>query len=363
MHTPRILLVDDDLALLEALPHMIALQVHGVVVDTSVTALGALEQIQEHDYDAIVSDIKMPGMDGLELLTKIQELQPEVPTLLITGHADQTLITQALRGGAYDFIHKPIDRVAFVASLHRAIQTRELRRRVHEQQRALEQHAHSLEHLIEKRTRELLAASEAMELLVRDLLDISRIESDRLFLHPRRCDLIELCQHVLHAYTVGAGLALSFTSTELSLEVEVDRDRLSQVLINLLFTARKCSPRGSPITIMLQHVGDEAIITVTERSESGPEETIPEEFTHVYSRGEAVAYTDVSAQAGLGLYLAQKLVEQHGGRIQAQRDMQTGCTFSIILPVPALPTAELPDESRHTGKHPTPFHPPQWLIS
>src|SRR2546428_8819170 len=128
MNSPRILLVDDDTALLQALPHMVALRIHGVQVDTSDSATGALEQIQERDYDAIVSDIKMPEMDGLELLTKIQELRPEVPTLLITGNADQAFFIQALRGGAYDFIQKQIDRVYFVAALHRAINVRTCRR-------------------------------------------------------------------------------------------------------------------------------------------------------------------------------------------------------------------------------------------
>ena len=79
--------------------------------------------------------------------TKIQELRPDTPTLLITGHADQALVIQALRNGAYDFIEKPIDRVYFVAALHRAIQARQLRRQVQGQQQALEQHALMLEQL------------------------------------------------------------------------------------------------------------------------------------------------------------------------------------------------------------------------
>src|ERR1700676_1494789 len=166
METPHILLVDDDIALLEALPHMIALRIHGVQVDTSDSSHKALDQIQKHDYDAIVSDIKMPGMDGLELLAKIQELRPETPTLLITGHADQELVTQALRGGAYDFIQKPIDRVYFVAALHRAIQTHQLRRQVQEQQEALQLHYEKMEQLVEQRTRELLATNEVMDVLV-----------------------------------------------------------------------------------------------------------------------------------------------------------------------------------------------------
>ncbi|MDQ2716576.1 MAG: response regulator [Chloroflexota bacterium] len=148
-NAPRILLVDDDSALLQALPHMMALRMHGVEVDPCDRAERALELLQERDYDAIVSDIKMPGMDGMELLAKIQELRPEIPTLLITGHVEQALIVRALQGGAYDFIQKPIDRVYFVAALHRAIQTRQLRRQVQEQQVTIEQYAQTWERVME----------------------------------------------------------------------------------------------------------------------------------------------------------------------------------------------------------------------
>src|SRR6266700_3911766 len=156
---PQILLVDDDVALLQALPQALSLKMDNVQVDTCDSAFEALEQIQEHEYDAIVSDIKMPGMDGLALLEKIQELQPETPTLLITGHGDHDLAIQALRGGAYDFIQKPIDRDYLVAALQRAIQTHQLRCQVLEQQLALELHARSLERMVQKRTSELVEAN------------------------------------------------------------------------------------------------------------------------------------------------------------------------------------------------------------
>src|SRR6266702_4962248 len=144
----QILLVDDDVALLQAFPQALFLQIDEVHIDTCDSALEALEQIQEHDYDAIVSDIKMPGMDGWALLEKIQELRPETPTLLITGHGEHDLAIQALRGGAYDFIQKPIDRDYLVAALQRAVQTCQLRRRVIEQQLALELHARSRERMV-----------------------------------------------------------------------------------------------------------------------------------------------------------------------------------------------------------------------
>ena len=144
---PRILLVDDDAALLDALPEALMLRMNGIQIDTSDSALEALERIRDTDYDAIVSDIKMPGMDGLALLHEIRELRPTTPTLMITGHGERDLAVQALRGGAYDFVQKPIDRDYFVASLERAIQLRRLDREVEEQRLALERHARVLEHV------------------------------------------------------------------------------------------------------------------------------------------------------------------------------------------------------------------------
>jgi DNA-binding NtrC family response regulator len=159
---PHILLVDDDTALLQALPHMVALRIHGVKVDTADSAIEALEMIQLCDYDAIISDIKMPGMDGLELLARIREIRPETPTLLITGHMQPENVTEAMKNGAYDFIQKPIDRVYFVAALHRAIQTRQLRRQVHEQQQLLLTYSHTLEQLVEQNPEEAAAVAEVV---------------------------------------------------------------------------------------------------------------------------------------------------------------------------------------------------------
>jgi signal transduction histidine kinase len=144
---PRILIVDDDEALLEALPEALRLRMNSVEIDTSDSAFEALERIKAKDYDVIVSDIKMPGMDGLALLAEIRELRPGTPTLLITGHGERDLAVQALRGGAYDFVQKPIDRDYFIASLERAIQMRRLDRHVAEQRLELERHARVLDHV------------------------------------------------------------------------------------------------------------------------------------------------------------------------------------------------------------------------
>jgi len=147
IETPRILLVDDDPALLEALPEALRLRLDGIEIDTSENADDALDRLRETDYDAVVSDIKMPGMDGLALLAEAAEIRPGTPVLLITGHGEHDLAVQALRGGAYDFVQKPIDRDYFVASLERAVHMRRLDRQVAEQRIRLEQHARLLEHV------------------------------------------------------------------------------------------------------------------------------------------------------------------------------------------------------------------------
>ncbi len=359
---PHILIVDDDMALLQALPHMIALRIHGVQVDTASSAHIALERIQESDYDAIVSDIKMPGMDGLELLTKIQQLRPDIPTLLITGHSDQELITQALRAGAYDFIQKPIDRIYFVTALHRATQTRQLRRQVQEQQQALAQHAQLLEQLLEQQRQELATTQKAMDLLVRDLLDTALIESEGLVLHPTRCDLVELCQHVLEAYDIGAGYNISFESIPGPVEVEVDRDRISQVLIHLISNAHKYSPEGSPITMLLDETADMAIVEVCDSGVGIAEEMLPHIFERFYRIPENGVRPGSRPSVGLGLSLSQRIVAAHGGSLEVQSILGQGSTFSVMLPRCSSASTEQTSDTPLATDEPTPFEAPEWLV-
>jgi two-component system, sensor histidine kinase and response regulator len=159
MTTLHILIVDDDPALLQALPEALRLRMNGVSVDVADSAAAALDRIAARNYDVIVTDIKMPGMDGLQLLTEIRGRQPDTPTLMITGHGEHDLAVQALRGGAYDFVQKPIDRDSFVASLYRAIRAHALIRRVKERQAALGRCASELERIVGEAGRDLRLTS------------------------------------------------------------------------------------------------------------------------------------------------------------------------------------------------------------
>jgi len=369
MLQPRILIVDDDAVLLQALPQALSLRIPGVQVVTSDSTLEALERIQQYDYDVIVSDIKMPGMDGLALLARIKELRPETPTLLITGHGEHELTIQALRGGAYDFIQKPIDRDYFIAALHRAIQTHQLRRRVAEQQLALELHARSLEHLVEQRTHELVEANatkdkvisivshdlnipllrlkeitqllhqklegadtaeivsqgiadiedsiDRTEVLVQELLNTSNIETEMFILHRQHCDLVELCRNVLEDLAAGTGSALTCECLDEPMEVEVDVDRLSQLLSNLLSNAHKYSTKESPTRVILQRAGQHATIMVSD--------------------------IDSRSRLGSGFYVSRKIVERHGGRLEVQSFPNNRTTCFIILPLRIDPATEHTD--------------------
>lgn len=382
MTTPAILIVDDDAALLKALPQTLYLRMSDDIrVDVCDSAERGLTMVQENDYDAIVSDIKMPGMDGLELLARIQELRPETPTLLITGHGEYDLAIRALRGGAYDYILKPIDRDSFVAALQRAIQAHQLRRQVMEQHIALSQHARSLEWLVQRRTSELANANEMKdkflrivshelkmplsglksmaqflrkqldhevdrqvikqgledmahvigrtEILVRDLLDTSTMETNMFVLHPKRENLVSLCQNVLNEYTIGGGAVLASEIVAEGVEVEVDADRICQVLVNLLSNARKYSTEGTPITLRLQQVGYEALLLVEDQGAGIPEEEQKRIFEQFYRVPEA----DEQRGAGLGLYIARKIMERHNGHLEVHSEYGKGSTFTCSLPV------------------------------
>jgi len=156
---PRILLVDDDVVLLDALSNTVKARLGGIV-DTCPAADLAVDRMSTIDYDAIVSDIKMPGMDGLALMQQVLHRRPGTPTLLITGHGDRDLGIKALAAGAYAFIPKPIDRDFFLAWLKRAIELRHLTRTIEAQNQHLEQTVRERTEALEERHRELQAVLE-----------------------------------------------------------------------------------------------------------------------------------------------------------------------------------------------------------
>ncbi len=119
-----VLLVDDDIAMRQSTEQ--ALELAGHTVRTFASAEEALSVAGPGLDGVVITDIRMPGMDGMTLLQRLGELDPDLPVILITGHADVALAVEAMRRGAYDFIEKPFSMQALGAVLKRALDHRAL---------------------------------------------------------------------------------------------------------------------------------------------------------------------------------------------------------------------------------------------
>jgi two-component system C4-dicarboxylate transport response regulator DctD len=120
----QVLLIDDDPHLRQALSQ--TLDLAGLKVSSQADAHGVAARIERDWPGVVVSDIRMPGIDGLQLLQQLQEQDPELPVLLITGHGDVPLAVQAMRTGAYDFLEKPFASDDLLDSVRRALAVRRL---------------------------------------------------------------------------------------------------------------------------------------------------------------------------------------------------------------------------------------------
>jgi len=137
---PLLLIVDDDPPMLTLLIHLLAEFMPGATVHTAASAAAALDHVAATDYDAILSDIAMPEMDGLALLTVVRTMRPDTPTVLMTALDDQQVVMSALRAGAFDFITKPVNPDYLVLALARAVELRRLRHQIAAQALAVQLH-------------------------------------------------------------------------------------------------------------------------------------------------------------------------------------------------------------------------------
>ncbi|MFN4057402.1 MAG: sigma-54-dependent transcriptional regulator [Roseinatronobacter sp.] len=124
MSTPPVLLVDDDADLRGST--MQALDLAGLRAEGFGRAEPVLERITGGFGGVVVTDIRMPGMDGLTLMNRIHDIDRDIPVILITGHGDVPLAVRAMREGAHDFIEKPFSGAQLASILSRALEFRAL---------------------------------------------------------------------------------------------------------------------------------------------------------------------------------------------------------------------------------------------
>lgn len=119
-----VIFIDDDEDVLRAATQMLKLASFSPSVFGSAEA--ALARIDGNFDGPVVSDIRMPGLNGLQLFERVKAIDPEIPVVLITGHADVELAVAAIKDGAHDFISKPYANDRLLVTLHRASEKRRL---------------------------------------------------------------------------------------------------------------------------------------------------------------------------------------------------------------------------------------------
>ena len=155
---PKILLIDDEEANVRVLA--ISLRSDGYEVVTAYSGEQGLEVFDRESPDIVVTDIKMPGMDGIEVLKDIKKRNPEVEVIIITGHGDIDNAIEALKHGASDFINKPVRDEAISLALKRAQDKLYIRGK-------LKEYTENLEREIERATHELRLQSNFLQKLIR----------------------------------------------------------------------------------------------------------------------------------------------------------------------------------------------------
>jgi len=359
---------------------------HGYLAKAYTSPRMAVEEFRAAAWDLVISDIKMPGMDGLALLGAIKRSLPDTPVVLITGHGQTDLAIQALRTGAFDLIQKPLDRDYFIAALLRAIEVKRLKNQVAAQQAALQDHAAALERGIQERTRDLEKALQAkdefLSLVSHELRNPMTVimgnaealhrygdilsNEDRLLavtdlrLGTKR--LMQLIENLLVLSKAEYGIQdVEPVMLDKLIHAEVDwykqfsagrpilttlpEDRapptictathIALVLKNLIGNADKYSPPGEPIEVSLEYTDREFVISVRDHGPGVPlaeRELVFEPFYR--SR----ATSDVNGM-GIGLAVCKKLLGLNGGEVWIE-DTPEGGMFCFSIPVVAPQIAE-----------------------
>lgn len=123
---PKILIIEDEAAIRRVLTKILTEESDSYKVDEAEDGLSGVEKIKNEDYDLVLCDIKMPKMDGVEVLDAIKKLKPEIPVVMISGHGDLETAVNTMRLGAFDYISKPPDLNRLLNTVRNALDRKQL---------------------------------------------------------------------------------------------------------------------------------------------------------------------------------------------------------------------------------------------
>ena len=384
----NILLVDDEAGIRTVLGISLAdlgYTVH--TADCGTAALGLMESIRP---EIVITDIKMPGMDGIELLKTMKQKYPETEVIMLTGHGDMDLAVESLKYRASDFITKPIHDEALTVALARAGEQIEIRRQ-------LKAHTENLERLVEEKSRQLIQAErlaavgetvaglshtikniaggldggmfvlekgienedtdylkqgwdlirgnvERIEALSLDLLKFAKTDH----LEYRKIDPAQPAREVLSLMRSRAeahGMELLLEVTGDLGTYEMDPSGIHQCLLNLVTNAIDAcldtdpAAEGQQITMAVEALRDAGICyRVTDNCCGMDEATQARLFQRFFT-------TKGERGTGIGLMLTRIIVQRHGGTISVRSAPGQGSCFTICLPAADGSTKPNPEKA------------------
>ncbi|MFO7715245.1 sensor histidine kinase [Desulfosarcina sp.] len=365
-----ILIVDDEPDIREVLA--ISLQDMGYRTVEAENARQAFELFVSESPPVVVTDIKMPEGDGIGLLRKIKHENPDTEVIMITGHGDMDLAIRSLKYEATDFITKPINVDALEIALRRAREKIAMRRQLQDYTRSLEQlvrektelqnHlaslglmigsiSHGMKGLLTSldgglylvssglnkkdlnRVEEGCAAAKETAARIRKMvLDILYYAKEReLQRAPVKAPaFVEGLARVIQPMLDGFGIRLACHFDRSAGRMHVDADYLHAALVNILENAVDACTKDhrtptNQIDFSMADQGDEIIITIADNGIGMDSDTRSQIFDLFYS-------TKGKKGTGLGLFIANRIIGQHGGTITVASNPGDGTVFRVKIP-------------------------------
>jgi signal transduction histidine kinase len=371
----QVLLVDDEPGILKVLG--ISLADRGYRVLTAQNGEEALRVFHEAGPEVILTDIKMPGMDGIELLKRIKEESPNTEVIMITGHGEMELAIQSLKYDASDFITKPIHDETLDIALRRALEKLSTKK-------MLREYTENLEKLVEEKSRKLVEAerlaavgqtvaalahaiknitagltggmyvlekgidlenrtylSQGWQMIKGNVQKIKGMAVDLLNYAKEREPEYELCDpngpakevyDLMLPRATELGLALKIAPALGLPHVWFDREGIHRVLLNLLTNAIdactdiSCASKTCEVSLRTSKPQGWAVeYQVIDNGCGMDEETRKKVFQIFFS-------TKGSRGTGLGLMIAKKIVDEHGGVMDLSSEKGSGTVFRVRLP-------------------------------
>lgn len=343
---------------------------------------GVLENLHTEVWDLVIADYSLPGFSGLDAVAIMKNEGIDLPFILVSGTIGEDLAVEAMKTGVHDYIMKnnltrlvpaierelreaaireekrrvEKERIQLVAKLGEALRIRDnfismashelktpitsLKLQVQIMKRIYSDTVVSAESL--ERARKMVAASERqimrLHYLVESLLDISRIRSGQFVLDKKETNITQLVRDIIdqfHEQIEEAHCTVEFNASEETVG-NVDPNRLEEVVINLLMNAIKFGA-GKLIRVAVKSIGDEAEITVQDFGLG----IAKEDQAKIFKCFERLSPMENYPGLGLGLYIANQILAEHGGRIDLKSEARQGSTFTIRIPLQG--SAKTPD--------------------